>query len=68
MNGRRVGAGEATAAAEMPFYHSSQPPTDWREWDRAEWLSGGFPKKDSLLQAGRLHVCAGSENLPDSLA
>lgn len=27
-----------------------------REWDRAEWLSGGFPKTDSLLQAGDWQV------------
>ena len=38
--GRRVGAGEATTTAEMPFYHSSQSPTDWRKWDRAPDLNG----------------------------
>lgn len=27
-----------------------------REWDRAEWLSCGFPKKDSPLQAGDWQV------------
>lgn len=38
--GRRVGAGVATTTAEMPFYHSSQPPTDWRKWDRAPDING----------------------------
>lgn len=38
--GRRVGAGVATTTAEMPFYHSSQPPTDWRKWDRASDING----------------------------
>lgn len=38
--GRRVGAGVATTTAEMPFYHSSQPPTDWKKWDRAPDING----------------------------